>query len=333
MITHEVGSQAYNSLREEIEWSLKLPHKSIVSGSINLTNLPNTKLSKCYQNFLKKMDEKLYGMSDIKLKMLHIINDRRTGKGRSCRNIGINGPPGCGKTQIGKAMANVLGLPFEKISVGGMTDSTIFKGSDRVWSGASPSIILQKMAKMKSSGGVIMLDEIDKLGRTAKGHEVQDSILEISDPDHNNEFGDSYLNKYYHDLSGIFFIYCMNGTDGLTDAFKSRIDIHEITPYDTDDKTIILPKYVLPEALSDIGMSKNSISFDRYAIKHIIDISSDDPGIRTIQKITKQIVGEINMYNSIILPDGTVNIDLGYTIPKFKLPIKINKTLLLKLLN
>ena len=331
MLEHEPGSQAYNSIREEIEWSVRLPHNRS-HDYVDLSNMTRTELNQYYAKFLESMDEELYGMNNIKMKMLHIINDRGT-SGNTCgRNIAIVGAPGTGKTAIGKAMAKVMGVPFEKISVGGMEDASILKGSDRVWNSASPSIVLQILSRMKSSSGVVMFDEVDKLGETPKGREVMYSLLNISDYVHNKEFRDNYLNKYPHDFSKILFIFCMNRIDTLDSAFLNRLDVIETQPYSTEEKMVITQEYVLPRALSGVGINSEAVTINPKAANKLVLATRNDPGVRTIEKAIKSLVGKINMYHSILLEDGTTgNIDLGYTIPNFKFPIVITPKLLVAL--
>ncbi len=328
MLAHEVGSQTYNSIREEIDWSVRLPHNKS-HETTDLSDLSSSELNNYYQHFLKLMDEELYGMMNIKIKMLHIINDRRK-SGNGCgRNIAIVGPPGTGKTAIGSAMAKVMGLPFEKISMGGMDDASIFKGSDRVWNSSSPSIVLQILSRIKSSSGLIMFDELDKLGETPKGREVQYTLLHISDYIHNKEFRDNYLNKYSHDFSKLLFVFCANKTETLDSALLNRLDIIYTRAYTKEEKRTIITNHVLPKALNKVSMKPDQITFSNNALDKLILSSISDPGIRTIEKIVKEVVGKINMYDSVMLDDGTIGaLYLGYTIPYFKLPLVIDVKLL-----
>src|SRR5690606_24425082 len=118
--------------------------------------------------------------------------------------------PGVGKTKLVKTFAKLSGLDFEIINLGGMHDSTMLKGSDSVWARASPSLLIQFLAKFKSSNVIILLDEIDKISDTEKGLEVQHALLHLLDPTQNNTYQDLYLNDFSHDLSNIWFIPTMN---------------------------------------------------------------------------------------------------------------------------
>lgn len=332
MLGHEIGSQSYNSIREEIEWSVKLPHNKS-HETTDLSKIPRDKLNQYYQEFLKLMDQELYGMKNIKLKMLHIINDRRKSGNICGRNIAIVGPPGTGKTAIGNAMAKVLRVPFEKISMGGMDDASIFKGSDRVWNSSAPSIVLQILARIKSSSGVIMFDELDKLGETPKGREVMYALLHVSDYVHNNEFRDNYLNKYPHDFSKLLFVFCANKIETIDSALLNRLDIIYTRAYNNEEKYIITRDYVLPRTLSTVGLKTDQVRLSDKTIDNLVGMTKDDPGVRTIERIVKEVVGKINMYDSVVLPDGTTgDLDLDYTIPNFKLPLIVNEKLMMELM-
>ena len=328
MMEHEVGSQTYNALREEIEWSVRLPHNKC-RQIVGLKDMTKKQLSDFYTRFITTLDQRLYGMDNIKMQFLHITNDQRSSDNKCGRNMAILGPPGTGKTVIGQAYADALGLPFEKISVGGMDDVSIFKGSDKVWNSATPSIILQIMIRFQSCGGVIMLDEIDKLGETPKGREVQFALLHITDLAHNQEFRDNYLNKYPHDLSKIFFIFNLNHKESLDPALLSRMDVIETYGYTAEEKKIIASNYVLPKALRTLNLSEKSVVLTKDAVNKLVECPEikQDPGAREIEKLTKGLVGKINMYDSI---DPKV-VKLPYEIPNFKLPLSVNAKLLVEL--
>jgi ATP-dependent Lon protease len=226
-------------------------------------------------------------------------------------------------------MAKVLELPFEKISMGGMEDASIFKGSDRVWNSSSPSIVLQILSRIKSSSGVIMFDEIDKLGETPKGKEVQYTLLHISDYVHNKEFRDNYLNKYPHDFSKLLFIFCANKIETLDSALLNRLDIIYTRAYNEQEKINIISNYVLPRALNKVGLKSNQVKFNDKSLNKLVLSSQNDPGVRTIEKIIKEVIGKINMYDSVLLDDRTTGgLNLGYEISNFKLPITIDTKLL-----
>lgn len=321
---HEIGSQSYNAIREEIEWGVKLPHNNGIISNID---------PKDYHLFMEGLNKELYALNKVKLRMLHVINDRQTSGGACGRNIAFVGVPGAGKTAAGIALAKVAGVPYEKISVGGLRDAGILTGNAKVWVSSGPSIVLQILSRLKSSTAVVIFDELDKLAETPEGKEIQFALLSISDYVHNKEFQDSYLNKYPHDLSKVLFIYIMNKTDGIDPALLSRLDIIYVDPYTDEEKFHITKSYVLPRALETLGMKRTDVIISDDGIRKLVTKISD-PGVRMIEKVIKSLVGKINMYRSVVLKDGTTgDLQLGYKIPNFKLPLKIDTKLLVTLVN
>jgi ATP-dependent Lon protease len=324
MMTYPTDSSTYTSLKEEIEWSIKLPYqKREIDPYVSMNNV---QLNKFYYQVLKKLDKDLYGMEKVKDRIIHILNDRRSSGDECGRNIALVSKPGCGKTEICKVLAKILNKKFAKISAGGL-DSALIKGSSKVWASSEPSIILQILSDLKTNNAIIMFDEVDKLGETLQGKLAQYALLHLSDPSNNKEFQDNYLKNFSHDLSKVLFIFCMNSTDTLDPALKDRLDIIEVDEYTNGDKLQIFKNYMLPKALLNIGMQEKDILINDEAIKNIL--SEKELGLRDIEKIIKNIVSKINMYKNISLPKGTIgNFKLNYEIPNFKIPLKIDYKLL-----
>ena len=160
---------------------------------------------------------------------------------------------------------------------------------------------------------------------------AQHALLHVSDPGDNKDFQDNYLKNFSHDLSKILFIYCMNDDECLDSALKDRFDIIYVDEYNNYEKLQIFKNYMLPKALENIGMNKNDVVIKDTAIKKLLDGKS--LGLRSIEKIIKNIIGKINMYKSVMLPDGTLGkLELPYHIPNFKLPLRIDYKLLAELM-
>ena len=320
MMTYPTDSSNHNALREEIEWSIRLPYqKREVDAYVSMDN---KSLNKFYCDIRKKLDEELYGMDKVKDKIIQILNDRRSSGDSCARNLCMCGPPGVGKTEICKVLSRVLNKKFAKISAGAL-DSAAIKGTNRVWTGSEPSIVLQILAKLKTNNPVIAFDEIDKLGDTSQGKLAQHALLHLSDPDDNEEFQDNYLKNFSHDLSKIFFIYIMNNPDCLDEALRDRFDIMEVEEYTNDDKLHIFKNFMLPKALTKIGMNKKDIVVNDAVIKELL--TRKNMGLRTVKKIIKDLVGKVNMYRNVLLSDGTTgSLKLDYSIPNFKLPLKVD---------
>ena len=324
---HEVNSQAYNDIFEQLDWYVKLPYD-------NISSFPTqTNLNKFYTEIMNKLDQKLYGMKSIKLKLLQIINSRLTSPNYKSRGLAIIGAPGTGKTAVAKAIAEAMGLPFSKISAGGMEDASSIKGSNKVFCRSEPSEILKKMVEMKSSDGVILVDEIDKPGRSDKGKAVLEAFLHIADPANNTEYNDMFLDKISHDLSKLFFIYTMNSDECLDSAFLDRLDLFYTQPYSKEEKINIILDYFFPTKLKEFNMA-GQIKLTRDVAKIIVNLTSkNDPGCRGIEKLVENIVSKISLYKNSLRKDGTTgNLDLGFTISNFRVPLTINKNILKQIL-
>lgn len=327
MTSYPSDSSLHLSLREEIEWGLKMPYQ--IKEQDEMVNMNNKQLNKYFCRIRAELDKELYGMDKVKDRILHILNDRRTSGDMCGRNLALVGPPGTGKTKICKVLGKVLNKKFIKISAGAL-DSAALKGTNKVWQGSEPSIVLQKLAEAGTNNAIMLLDEIDKLGDTPQGKISQHALLHIADTDNNGEFQDNYLKGFSHDLSNVLFIYNMNNDQCLDSALKDRFDIIYLEEYPNTDKQIIFKNYMLPDSLKIVGLKPNSIKISDRAIKIILE--SGTYSLRTVEKIIQNIVGKINMYRSVILPDGSVgSLKLPYKIPNFKLPLKIDHKLIKEL--
>jgi ATP-dependent Lon protease len=236
-----------------------------------------------------------------------------------------------GKTQICKIIADALAIPFEKISVNGMKDSTLFKGSENVWVGSSPSIILQILRRTQSSNCAILIDEIDKLSESSQGLEVQHSLLSIIDYSQNSQFQDTFISQFPHDLSKVWFMFSMNNENDVNPILRDRLHIINVPNYETKEKTIIARDYVLPVEIENIGMSKGDITLTDDGFKQLIKslgTEVESSGIRCIQRAIRSMVAKINTYRCLLLENGTTgNIKLTYEIKNFKLPIELDAKL------
>ena len=328
MMTYPTDSTTYTSLKEEIEWSIRLPYQK--RDVDNYISMNNKELNNFYCNVRNLLDQDLYGMEKVKNRILHVLNDRRSSGDACGRNIALVGKPGTGKTAICKVLSKILDKKFAKISAGAL-DSAAIKGSNKVWVGGEPSIVLQKLSSLKTNNAIIMFDEIDKLGDTPQGKLAQHALLHVSDPSDNKEFQDNYLKNFSHDLSKVLFIYCMNDDECLDSALKDRLDIIYVDEYNNEEKLEIFKNYMLPKALENIGMKNNDVVIIDSAIKKLLN--DKKLGLRNLEKIIKNIVGKVNMYKNVLLPDGTTgNLKLDYHIPNFKLPLKVDYKLLIDLI-
>ena len=308
--------------QEKLHWYMKLPYQKLAPSFHS-----NNNLEYCV-SIKKRLDEKIYGLDTVKEKIMHAVNDRNHNpNARSL--IALKGKPGMGKTVLAKQIAEAAGLPFAKISLGGSIDSTMFKGSDGVWSGSNPSMLLQILARTGAANTVILLDEIDKLGDSAKGIEVENALLHILDPSQNTQFDDLYLADFPHDISKIWFIVSMNSDRTLSPALKDRLNIIDVPSYNKQELTEIIIRHVLPTALLEKGFDKTDITITKAACEKILMQLKDEidsTGVRPIERVIGEIVSRLNMLRNFWGQDSK-EIGVSYSLPTFQsIPFTLDTT-------
>lgn len=316
MISSSVSDSKYSDLKDKIIWAIKLPHRR------TLPSLLTDKTPEGIKNYCctvyQCLDTEIYGMKEAKERAIQAVNDRIYNP-NSRAMLALKGKPGVGKTKLAKTIAKAAGLPFDKISLGGAIDSTIFKGSDNVWSGATPSMLLQILSRVKYSNAVILLDEIDKLGTSEKGLEVQHALLHILDPTQSSEFQDSFLSEFPHDISKIWFIPAMNDDSRLDPALRDRLNIIEVPSYTSDDMIEIIKRHTLPEMLIDKGIEITDITITDDATRALLLLLGEevkDSGMRTVERAITDIVSKINLLRTLLGDEASL--PLTFKLPDFK---------------
>lgn len=316
MISCDVSDSKYSDLKDKIMWAIKLPYRRTIP-SLLIDKNPDNIRSYC-QAVYNRLDAEIYGMKEAKEHVIQAINDRIYNP-NSRIMLALKGKPGVGKTKLAKTIAKAAGLPFDKISLGGTIDSTIFKGSDNVWRGATPSLLLQILSRVKYSNAVILLDEIDKLSTSEKGLEVQHALLHILDPTQNSEFQDSFLNEFPHDISKIWFIPAMNDDTHLDAALRDRLNIIEIPSYSHSDMIQIIKHHTLPDMLLDKGISITDVTITDSAAQTLLSLLGNEvksTGMRPVEHAITDIVSKINLLRT--LHGCESSLPLTFTLPDFK---------------
>ncbi|MBS4171457.1 endopeptidase La [Neochlamydia sp. AcF95] len=262
-----------------------------------LTNLPWGIQSEECQDIMKA--EKIlahdhYGLEDIKQRILEFIGVGKLVGGVKGSILCLVGPPGVGKTSIGKSIARALNRKFYRFSVGGMRDEAEIKGHRRTYIGAMPGKLIQALKFCQTMNPVIMLDEVDKMGSSYHGDPAS-ALLEVLDPEQNREFLDHYLDVHC-DLSNILFIVTANVLDTIPEPLKDRMDILRLSGYIMQEKIEIAKKYLLPRNRKLMGLKAKDIAFTTEGLRAIINGYAREAGVRSLENNIKKIMRKVALH-------------------------------------
>jgi ATP-dependent Lon protease len=239
----------------------------------------------------KVLEEDHYGLEDIKERILEFISIGKLSGGVKGSIICLVGPPGVGKTSVGKSIARALNRQFYRFSVGGMRDEAEIKGHRRTYIGAMPGKIIQALKFTQTMNPVIMLDEVDKLGSSYQGDPAS-ALLEVLDPEQNKDFLDHYLDVRCN-LSNILFIVTANILDTIPEPLKDRMDILRLSGYILEEKVKIAEKYLIPRNRKNMGLKLQDVQFSKGALKTIINGYAREAGVRSLENNLKKIMRKV----------------------------------------
>lgn len=264
------SSPEYNVARTYLTWLIDLPWKKQTTDDLDM-------------NASKKILEKdHYGLEKPKERILEFLAVRKLKPGYDGTILCLAGPPGVGKTSLGKSIAAALGRTFYRFSLGGMRDEAEIKGHRRTYVGAMPGKIIQALKRVAVNNPVIMLDEIDKIGKSFQGDPAS-ALLEVLDPEQNSNFIDNYLDIPF-DLSKVLFIATANYINDIPEALLDRMEVIELSGYTLEEKVVITTKWIVPRQLKKHGLLKTDFSLSLNVIKKIIADYAREPGVRVLEQ-------------------------------------------------
>ena len=272
----DTQSPEYGVTRNWLDWVSCLPWGSYSKDKLDLT---------IARKVLDKHHDALDDVKDRIVEFLAVGALKGEVKGSI---ILLVGPPGVGKTSIGKSIAEALGRSFYRFSVGGMRDEAEIKGHRRTYIGAMPGKFVQALKSCQTANPVIMLDEIDKIGSSYQGDPAS-ALLEVLDPEQNKDFLDHYLDVRF-DLSKVLFVCTANTTDSIPDALLDRMEIIRLAGYITEEKMRIAKRHLWPALLKESGISPKTIEITPPAIHHIIEGYAREAGVRNLRKMMERII-------------------------------------------
>lgn len=276
----EVQSAEYSVVRNYLDWLTILPWGVFDKESHTISEAT------------KILEADHYGLKDIKERIIEYMSVGALKKtGTKGYIICLVGPPGVGKTSVGKSIARALNRKFFRFSVGGMRDEAEIKGHRRTYVGAMPGKILQALKQTKTANPVIMLDEIDKLGQSYQGDPAS-ALLEVLDPEQNTEFLDHYLDCRF-DLSNILFITTANSLDSIPPALLDRFEVLRLSGYIEEEKVQIAKKYLIKKNREMVGLKSTDFAFKADALHTLINGYCREAGVRQLEKAINKILRKI----------------------------------------
>src|SRR5262244_3036684 len=264
------ASPDYHVIRTYLEMILELPWAKTTEDNLDLSHARQV------------LDEDHFDLKDVKERILEHLGVLKLNPTANAPILCFVGPPGVGKTSLGQSIARALGRAFERLSLGGMHDEAELRGHRRTYIGALPGRILQALRRAEANNLVLMLDEVDKLGRDFRGDPAA-ALLEILDPAQNHTFRDNYLDLPF-DLSKVFFITTANTLDTIPQPLLDRMEVLGLSGYSAEEKIEIARRYLIPRQLQATGLTAEQFMLTNAALRHVIARYTREAGVRQLER-------------------------------------------------
>lgn len=322
----EGGTDEHFKALNWMKQCLSLPFKRITQ-----INMIDNNIEQFLMYTRDQLDQELYGMKTVKEQILLYLHDRLKNPTTKSAPLALIGSPGMGKTSIALSLAKIMGLPFQSISMGGISEPTFLSGHCSTYVGSKPGRIASSMISTQSNNCILFFDEIDKI----EHHDVVNSLLHIMDNTQNAFFRDNYFGQITIDLSNVFFICSMNEKP-KDRALADRLSYVKIDDYTEKEKCIITERYLLPKALKNVGLNENDICFSNHDMiqSFVRKISPGSSGIRKLKEAMGTLISKLlfNITNQSINTSFTLNRD-KYSKTKLVFPFEITEDIISHLLS
>ena len=269
----------YHVIRTYLDLMLELPWRRATEAELDLARARQT------------LDEDHFDLKEVKERILEHLGVLKLNPSAKAPILCFVGPPGVGKTSLGQSIARALGRKFERLSLGGLHDESELRGHRRTYIGAMPGRIIQSVRRAGVNNPVLMLDEVDKLGRDFHGDPAA-ALLEILDPEQNKTFRDNYLDLPF-DLSKVFFITTANTLDTVPQPLLDRMEMLRLSGYSEEEKSVIARRYLIPRQLKESGLTAEQLTITDEALRRVISRYTREAGLRQLERAIGRLARKI----------------------------------------